>query len=64
MKRGVALLRCYYACFILLLLCGCIGIPLPTQTVAIEAYNEKGEFIPYEELKVLVFSVPRRRSYG
>lgn len=47
-----------------LLLCGCIGIPLPTQTVAIEAYNEKGEFIPYEELKVLVFSVPRRRSYG
>ena len=64
MKRGVALLRCYYACLILLLLCGCIGIPLPTQTVAIEAYNEKGEFIPYEELKVLVFSVPRRRSYG
>lgn len=49
---------------IVLFVCGCIGIPLPTQTVAIEAYNEKGEFIPYEELKVLVFSIPRRRSYG
>lgn len=42
---------------ILTLLCyGCIGIPYPKQTIAIEAYDEFGTFIKPEDLKVLLFS--------